>query len=262
MGKAISVDISAGIATVTISRPEVHNAINYQGWLSLRSILEKTGDDDEVEVIVLTSAGAKAFSTGADIKDFSKYRHDSTQAKVYAEAFNGAVDALASITKPTICSIKGYCIGGGCELSLAADLRIAANNSLFGIPAARLGIVIGYQEMQRLVHLVGPGHANYILLSGRIFQASEAEHMGLVNSVVPLDEIDATTHKLAKEISHLAPLSHTNNKKILQRVLVDPNLSTLTAEDEHLPFTNFDSEDYVEGRRAFSERRPPVFRGL
>ena len=106
---------------------------------------------------------------------------------------------------PTVCKIKGYCVGGGCELTLAADVRVAAGNARFGIPAARLGIVIGYEEMRRLVALVGPGRASYLLMSGRIVDAEEASSFGLVDRVVPLAEVDEYVADLAEEMSRLAP---------------------------------------------------------
>ena len=144
---------------------------------------------------------------------------------------------------------------------MATDIRIAADNSQFGIPIARLGILGGYREMRRLANLVGPGNASYILLSGRLIDAQEALRIGLVTQVVPLGEIQAYTDGLAQEIKNLAPLSHKRTKQILQIVQRNPSLTGLTPEEEHLPFTNFDSEDFHEGRRAFIERRPPQFTG-
>jgi enoyl-CoA hydratase len=250
-----------GIATITFNRPDQRNAIGYEGWLELRRVAEELAAEDGIRVVVLTGAGDDAFSAGADIKDFDHYRADSTQARVYQAAFDAATDAIEALPVPTICLIKGFCIGGGCELALAADLRIAADNGRFGIPAARLGIVIGHREMRRLVRLAGPGNASYLLLSGRIIDAVEALRMGLVNVVVPLAESEGYVHKLAREMADLAPLSHRQHKQILRKYLQDPSLETLTPEEESLPFVNFDSEDFHEGRRAFLERRRPDFKG-
>ena len=250
-----------GIATITINRPERRNAVGYEGWLELRRTVEGIAEDDSVRVVVITGAGDEAFSAGADIRDFDRSRADSTQARVYQAAFAGAMDAIEALPVPTVCLIKGFCVGGGCELTLAADLRIAADNGRFGIPAARLGIVIGYGEMDRLTRLVGPGNASYILLSGRIIDAGEALRIGLVNEVVPLGEIDGRVQELAGEMARLAPLSQRQHKRIMRRVLRDPSLETLTPEEEGLPFANFDSEDFREGRGAFAERRQPEFKG-
>jgi len=261
MGGDIDLERRDGIATVTFNRPDQHNAINYEGWLELRRVATALAEDDQVRVVVLTGKGDEAFSAGADIKEFGRYRNDSTQAKGYSDAFNGALDAVEALPKPTICLIKGFCVGGGCELSMAADLRIAADNSRFGIPVARLGILVGYHEMRRLVDLVGRGNASYILLSGRQIDAREALRIGLVNRAVPLGEIEEYVYKLAREMVPLAPLSQSRHKQVLRTVLRNPSLIGLTPDEEHLPFANFDSEDFQEGRRAFIERRTPTFKG-
>ena len=250
-----------GVATVTFNRPERRNAITYDGWRLLSRIAEEIASDDCVRVVVFTGSGELAFSAGADIADFDRYRHDAESAKVYAAAFDGALDTVESIPKPTISLIRGYCIGGGCELSMATDMRIAASGSRFAIPVAKLNILIGYKEMRRLVRLVGPGHANYILMSGRQVDAEEAVRIGLVDSVVPEDEIAEYVYRLAREMVPLAPLSQRRHKEIMQTVLENPGLEDLTPEQEDLPFANFDSEDFIEGRRAFLERRPPRFQG-
>ena len=261
MESDILVAQQSGVTTITFNRPNQRNAIGYEGWTQLRRILADVEEDDDARVVVLTGAGDEAFSAGADIKDFDRYRSDSKGARKYSAAFDGALDALEALSKPTICLIKGYCVGGGCELTMAADIRIAADNSRFGIPVARLGLLVGYGEMRRLVNLVGTGNTTYILLSGRMLDASEALRIGLVNSVVPLDEIEEHTRLLAEEMVPLAPLSQSRHKQILQTVLRNPSLTGLTPEEEELPFTNFDSEDFHEGRRAFVERRKPRFKG-
>ena len=250
-----------GVATVTFNRPERRNAITYEGWQLLSRIAEETASDDGVRVVVFTGEGELAFSAGADIADFDRYRHDASSAKEYAAAFDGALDTVESIPKPTISLIRGFCIGGGCELSMATDMRIAAAGSRFAIPVAKLNILIGYKEMRRLVRLVGPGHANYILMSGRQLDAEEAVRIGLVDRLVPDDEIDEYVYGLAKEMVPLAPLSQRRHKEIMQIVMDNPGLEDLTPEQEDLPFANFDSADFVEGRRAFLERRSPRFEG-
>ena len=257
----ILVDRKDGVATVTFNRPDQRNAVDYNGWLELRRIAESLDQEDAVKVVVLTGAGEAAFSAGADIKDFDRYRSNSVKARTYAAAFDGAMDALEALSKPTICLIKGYCVGGGCELTMAADMRVAADSSRFGIPVARLGILVGYREMRRLVNLVGPGNASHILMSGRLMDADEALRVGLVNHVVPLGDVGDYTYRLAQEMASLAPLSQGRNKQILQSVIRNPSLEGMTAEEEALPFANFDSEDFQEGRRAFIERRPPEFKG-
>ena len=124
--------------------------------------MEPLAVDNETRVVVFTGQGFEAFSAGADIKDFDEYRVDAIKARIYQKAFDGAINAIEALPKPTICLIKGFCIGGGCELTLATDLRVAADNARFAIPAAKLGIVIGYEEMRRLIALIGRGHASYL----------------------------------------------------------------------------------------------------
>ncbi len=253
--------IENGIATVTFNRPRQRNAIDYHGWLELRRIALDLEADPNVKVVVFTGAGDAAFSAGADIKDFENYRNNSEKAVLYSEAFDGALDAIEAISRPTISLIKGFCVGGGCELSTATDIRIASDNSRFGIPVARLGILVGYREMRRLIRLVGPGNASYILLSARLIDAGEAHRVGLVTQTAPLDDVDEVAYSLAREMVPLAPLSQARHKRILQTVLENPALESLTEEEERLPFTNFDSEDFHEGRAAFVERRAPKFQG-
>ncbi len=261
MSQDILVNVADGVATVTLNRPDKRNAIDYLGWLELRRIAEDLERDQDVRVVVITGAGDRAFSAGANIADFDEYRSDSNKAKVYAAAFEGAMDAIEAIIKPTICLIKGFCIGGGCELSMSADLRFAADNSSFGIPVAHLGILIGYAEMSRLLRLVGPGNAANILYTGRTFGPDEALRMGLVNEVYPLDYIDDFVHELAMAMVPLAPLSQVRHKRIMRTVLQNPGLRDLSPEQLQLPFQNFDSEDFREGRAAFLQKRKPEFRG-
>jgi len=162
---------------------------------------------------------------------------------------------------PTISMIQGFAVGGGCEMAIATDLRIAAEGSRLGIPVARLGITIGHREMQGLVNLVGKGNALYILLSARLLDAQEALGIGLVNQVVPPDELRPYTYRLANEIASLAPLSHAVNKRTLKQVLAKPSLLELTPEEADLSLTQFDTLDYQEGYRAFLGKRRPRFIG-
>ena len=261
MVENIFVERVGSIANVIFDRPEKRNAINYEDWHKLGDIVRDLSLDDEIRVVIFTGKEDSSFSAGADITDFGERRNNSRQAALYQEAFDKALDAIESLQIPTIAKIKGTCIGGGCELTLAMDIRIAADNAKFGIPAARLGIVIGYQEMRRLVAMIGPGNASYLLMSGRLIDASTALHFGLVNSVLSLSSIDEYVTELAVEISRLAPLSHKQHKYILQRVLKDPQLLNMSSEDRKIPFDNFDSDDFHEGYKAFQDRRNPVFKG-
>ncbi|MBR97887.1 MAG: enoyl-CoA hydratase [Dehalococcoidia bacterium] len=255
------IKIKDRIATVIFNRPEKHNAINYEGWLKLLEEVKTLSQNKNVRAVVFSGSGGKSFSAGADIKDFEENRKDSHTAMTYSEAFDGALDAIESMPFPTISKINGICVGGGCELAMATDIRIASNESKFGIPVAKLGILIGYREMKRLINLVGSGNASYILLSGRIFGASEALQMGLVNQVVSEKELDTVVSDLVSEIVPLAPLSQERHKKILSITIKNPSLTNLTKEEEFLPFSNFDSDDFKEGQLAFVKHQTPDFKG-
>ena len=257
----ILVERDGSVVTVTFNRPSQRNAISYAGWLEIQRIAIELERDDSVRVVVFTGAGDRAFSAGADIKDFEQYRINSQIAKVYAAAFDGAMDAVEAMSKPTISMIRGFCVGGGCEFSMATDIRIASDDSRFGIPIARLGILMGYGEMRRLVNLVGPGNASYILLSGRLIDAQEAHRIGLITTLLTPDELHEYTYTLSREMAELAPLSHKRNKRIRDITLRNPAGEGLTQEERDLPFTNFDSADFHEGRAAFIERRNPQFQG-
>jgi enoyl-CoA hydratase/carnithine racemase len=249
------------LATITLNRPQQRNAISYQMWGELSQLLRELDDDGNCRAVVITGAGTEAFSAGADIKDFEEYRADSTMGRRYNSAVDGLLRTLTEMETPTISMIHGYAIGGGCELAVATDLRVASEDSKMGIPAARLGITIGHLEMQGLVNLVGKGNALYILYSGRLVDAQEALRMGLVNQVVATQDLAPTTYRLAQEIAALAPLSHAINKRTLNQVLAKPSLDQLTQDEADLPLTQFDTRDYQEGYRAFLEKRRPEFRG-
>lgn len=248
------------VATVTINRPAQRNAISFTMWTRLAELMRELDADRNVRCIVIAGAGGEAFSAGADISDFDEYRSDSTRGRTYNRAVDGLLETVAEIGTPVISMIRGFAAGGGCELAVATDLRIAAEGSRMGIPVARLGITIGHREMYGLVNLVGKGNAMYILLSGRLLDTDEALRIGLVNQVVPSDNLEEVTYKLASDIANLAPLSHAVNKKTMNQVLAKPSLD-LTPEEADLPLTQFDTRDYHEGFRAFLEKRRPQFIG-
>ena len=249
------------IATLIFNRPNQRNAISFTMWGQIARMLAELDADREVRAVVFTGAGDEAFSAGADIKDFAEHRSDSVRGKAYNDAVNTVLGTLQNMATPTISMIHGFAVGGGCELAIATDLRIASDDSRFGIPVARLGITAGHQEMQGLVNLVGKGNALYILLTARLLDAQEALRVGLVNQVLPKDQLESYTYRLADEIASLAPLSHAVNKQTIGQVLAKPHLADLTPEESVLPLTQFDTRDYQEGYRAFLEKRRPSFVG-
>ena len=248
------------VATVTINRPAQRNAISFAMWGQLTELMRQLDTERGTRCIVIAGAGGQAFSAGADIADFEQHRSSSAKGRRYNQAVDGLLETVAEIGTPVISMIEGFPAGGGCELAVATDLRIAAAGSRLGIPVARLGITIGHREMYGLVNLVGKGNALYILLSGRLLDAEEALRIGLVNQVVAPVQLAEVTYRLAGEIAALAPLSHAVNKRTLNQVLAKPALDLTPAEAE-LPLTQFDTRDYQEGYRAFLEKRPPEFIG-
>ncbi len=261
MSEYILVDRQPPVATITINRPRQRNAINFTMWGEMSRLLLELDSERDTRAVVITGAGDEAFSAGADIQDFEQYRSNSTRGREYNRAVDGLLATLADLETPTISMIRGFAAGGGCEIAVATDLRIAAKGSKLGIPVARLGITIGHREMQGLVNLVGKGNALYILLSGRLLDAQEALRIGLVNQVVPAEELSSYTYRLAEEIAALAPLSHAVNKRTMNQVLAKPSLADLTSQEADLPLTQFDTRDYQEGYRAFLEKRRPHFIG-
>ena len=249
------------LATITINQPDRRNVISLEMWGELDLILAELEADRDVRAVIITGAGDKAFSAGADIRDFQDHRSDFHKGHEYNQEFNGLLATLHGMGTPTISMIRGYAVGGGCELAIATDLRIAAEGSRFGIPVARLGITVGHLEMRGLVNLVGKGNALYILLSGRLIDGQEALRMGLVNQLVAKQELESYTYRLAEEIASLAPLSQAVNKMTLNQVLDKPSLGDLTPNEVALPLAQFDTKDYVEGYTAFLEKRQPHFIG-
>ena len=261
MNDYIILDYSNPVSTVTFNRPSQRNAISFAMWREFSDIMQKLDSDRAVRTVVITGAGEEAFSAGADIQDFDDYRSDSTKGRGYNNAVNGALKTLAEMSTPTISMIRGFAVGGGCELAVATDLRIASDDIRMGIPVGKLGISIGHREMRGLVNLVGKGNAMYILLSARLLNSEEALRVGLVNQVVKIDELSDYTYKLAADIACLAPLSHAVNKLTMSQVQNKPSLEDLTKEEDELPLTQFDTKDYLEGYKAFLQKRRPNFIG-
>jgi enoyl-CoA hydratase len=249
-----------GVGVVTFNQPEKHNAMSVEMWLGLAEVLENFASDDAIRTVVMTGAGTRAFVSGADISQFEQQRSNADAQRAYDEQTSIGRRALAQFAKPTIASIRGYCLGGGLALAMQADVRIADASSQFGIPAARLGIAYTFDGLRNLVTLVGPANAKMIMYSARRIDAQEALRIGLINQVAPVDELRDVVFSLAHQIAENAPLSIAASKIGIEQVVRDP-------EDRDMDLlaqasaTCFDSADYREGRTAFREKRPPQFTG-
>ena len=251
---------AAGVGYLRLNQPEKHNAISYAMWLAISDVMSAFRDDDEVRVVVMSGEGGRAFSAGADISEFSEIRSTPEQIEVYEAAGRAAYDAITSCPKPVIAQVEGYCVGGGLAVALCADLRIATDDSRFGIPAAKLGLGYSHKSLRPLVDLVGPTCAKEILFTARRFTASEAQRMGLVNQIVPRGEIDTFVEDYAQTIAGNAPLTVQACKTVVAELLKDPE-DRDTGLCDRVVDACFASEDYKEGRAAFVEKRAPRFTG-
>ena len=251
---------AGGIGYVKLNQPDKHNAISYAMWKAITEVMESFRDDDAVRVVVMSGEGGRAFSAGADISEFSKFRSNEAEIKAYEAAGRAAYDAITYFPKPVIARVDGYCVGGGLAVALCADLRIATDDSRFGIPAAKLGLGYSHKSLRPLVDLVGPTYAKEILFTARRFTAAEAQRMGLVNRVLPREEIEAFVEDYAKTIAANAPLTVKACKTVVAELAKDPD-DRDTALCEQVVEACFGSEDYKEGRTAFMEKRAPRFMG-
>jgi enoyl-CoA hydratase len=249
-----------GVGVVTFNQPEKHNAMSVEMWKGLADILDDFARDPAIRTVILTGAGTRAFVSGADISQFEQQRASADAQRAYDEQTAIGRQRLSSFPKPTIASIRGYCLGGGLAIAMQADIRIASPDTQFGIPAAKLGIAYGFEGLRRLVSLVGPAHARMILYTGARIGADEALRIGLINRIAPADELEARVFEVANQIAANAPLSGAASKLAIDQVLLDPDARDLESL-ARATATCFDSEDYREGRAAFLEKRPPRFQG-
>src|SRR5947209_10887986 len=248
------------VGNVIFNNPERHNAVSLDMWARTTEILKDFAEDDDVRVVVITGAGGKSFVSGADISKFESERASLEATKVYNETVAKANASIYEFAKPTIAMIRGYCIGGGLGLAVCCDLRICSDNSKFGIPAAKLGLGYSYPGVKRLTDIVGPAFAKEIFFTARQFDAEEARVMGLVNRILPGEELEAYVKNYAETIANNAPLTVKAAKFIVNQATKDESKRDLARAAE-LVEACFKSNDYTEGRRAFMEKRKPAFTG-
>lgn len=259
-GGKILQSITDGVGVITFNNPEKRNAMSLDMWQGLGLALVELRDDPEVRVVILVGAGDKAFVSGADISQFEKTRHNAAASEEYAKRSAAERALLADYPKPTIACIRGFCLGGGMQVAMLADIRIAAENSQFGIPAAKLGIAYGFDGLRNLVSLVGPSWARLLMYTGMRIDSAEAVRIGLVDRVVPDTELWDATMDIARTISGNAPLAIQAAKITIAQVLKDPDKRDMDAV-KRIGLACMDSEDFREGRRAFMEKRKPQFKG-
>ena len=251
---------SDGIGTLTLNQPNKRNAISFEMWRDFPKAMAELEDDPEVRVIVLTGAGDKAFSAGADISEFADYRSTPAQRALYQEYEHATTSSLRNSKKFVIARIDGVCVGGGAEVALDCDVQVASERSRFAITPARIGLGYPVTDVARLVENLGPRNAKEILASGRYYSAEEAKSIGWINHVAPSAELDEFVQKYAAEIAENAPLSVTAAKVTVNELIKAPEDRDIAACETAVEACYL-SNDYIEGQKAFGEKRPPAFKG-
>jgi enoyl-CoA hydratase len=247
------------IAIVTINRPKVLNALSAATVCELDEAFAELAADREVGAVVLTGAGAKAFVAGADISEFNDLP-SAREAAEFAMRGQAALNRIESLPKPVIAAINGFALGGGCELAMACDIRLAADTARLGQPEINLGIIPGYGGTQRLARLVGRGRANLLCMTGDPIDAAEALRIGLVDRVVPGAALLDEAVQLARHLAGKAPVALALIKRAINVGLEGPLAEGLAYEAAQFGLV-FDTEDRVEGVTAFREKRKPVWQG-
>lgn len=248
------------IGWIVFNNPARHNAVSLEMWQSIPLVLEAYNNDPEVRVVILRGEGEKAFVSGADISQFKEKRSSPEAVELYNTTADSAAQALRDCPKPTIAMIRGYCIGGGTATAVNCDIRIAADDAKFGVPAAKLGLGYRYPGVKRLTDIVGPSFTAEIFFTGRQFTAQEALQMNLVNRVVPAADLETYTRDYAYTIGNNAPLTIASIKRALLEYAKDPADRDL-ARCQKMVDACYASDDYKEGQTAFMEKRKPVFSG-
>ena len=250
-----------GIGRMIFNNPERHNAVSLDMWDTAENILDDFAKDESIRVVVLAGAGGKAFVSGADISKFDDERGSKEAILNYNKRVGNVYRFVHEFPKPTIAEVNGYCIGGGLGLAVCCDLRFCSEKSKFGLPAAKLGLGYGFEALKRLVDTLGPGVSRDITFSARQLDADEALRVGLVQRVLPEDELREFVHDYAKTVTGNAPITVKSMKHIINEILKPEGDRDLEA-CQRMVDEAYASDDYIEGRHAFMEKRTPQFKGM
>lgn len=260
MTDKIITEQSGEIARIIFNQPEKRNAVSLEMWEAVEAAVARFEADPAVRILILSGAGGKAFVSGADVSKFESERSSAEAVAHYNATTKRVYDSIEAFSKPTIAQIDGFCIGGGVALSLSCDLRICGVGSQFAVPAAKLGLGYGFEGINRLVNVVGPAFAKEIFFTARRFNSEEARTMGLVNRVVPDDQVGTVAQETAEMIAANAPMTVGSVKYIVGQAVAAESARDLD-ECARRVKACFDSQDYIEGRRAFLEKRKANFVG-
>jgi enoyl-CoA hydratase/carnithine racemase len=256
----VQVRLEGSTLHIVFNNPARHNALSVDMWGAVPPLLAQAETDERVRVVVFSGAGDKAFVSGADISQFEDMRAAKDAVTHYEALAEDALMGIHGFSKPTIACIRGWCIGGGVNVAISCDIRLAASDAVFAIPAGRMGLGYRYSALKNLVDLVGVGAAKDLFYTARRVDAAEAFRMGLVTRTAPVEQLPALLADYAGSIGDNAPLTLAAAKAIIGEIL-KPSPDLDAARCRELILRCFESDDYTEGRRAFMDKRKPQFKG-
>ena len=257
MTASIRLDVAAPLSEIILNKPEKRNALSVDMWAAIPDLVTQAVADPETKVLLIHGGDAGAFAAGADISEFEKTYATKESAKAAGDTIAAALNALESCPKPTIAAIEGACVGGGVSLAMACDLRVASARSKFGVTPGKLGLVYPAGDTRRLLQAIGPGATKDILFTGRIFLATEAKEMKLIDRLVDDGTALEAAREFAKEIGAISQWSTRATKKMIKGL--QSGWADTTGEAANLFLEGFSNQDFEDGYRAFLEKRTPNF---